>query len=138
MYEEAAAEEPGKPAHLSPAPAPFDARAEIAAWEADAAKTAFAVEEDGAFVGASSRSSGAGPARPRRRYWVRRSARGRGIATAALRQLSEYARRELGLARLWLEMPPDNAASLRVAEKAGYTREGTPRPDGWVVFFLLP
>ena len=57
-------------------------------------------------------------------YWVRREARGRGVATRALLVLSRWALEEQGLARLQLTAEPGNVASQRVAEKAGYVREG--------------
>ena len=57
-------------------------------------------------------------------YWVARGARGRGIATRAVRLLAPWALRELGLARLALLADVDNRASQRVAEQAGFTREG--------------
>jgi RimJ/RimL family protein N-acetyltransferase len=56
-------------------------------------------------------------------YWVKREARGRGVATRALRLLSEWAFAELGACRLQLFAEPGNVASQRVAEKAGFHRE---------------
>jgi ribosomal-protein-alanine N-acetyltransferase len=52
------------------------------------------------------------------------AARGRGIAPAAVRVLSEWAFSTLGLARLQVSIAPGNAASIRVAEKARYRYEG--------------
>jgi RimJ/RimL family protein N-acetyltransferase len=60
-------------------------------------------------------------------YWVKREARGRGSATSALRLLSRWALEELGTARVQLLAEPENHASRRVAEKAGFTPEGTLR-----------
>jgi RimJ/RimL family protein N-acetyltransferase len=57
-------------------------------------------------------------------YWVAREARGRGIATAALRIVSRWALRELGLPRVQLVTDPENEPSQRVAEAAGFRREG--------------
>jgi RimJ/RimL family protein N-acetyltransferase len=80
-------------------------------------------------------------------YWCIAAARGRGIVTDALRLLCRYALDELELHRLELITDPDNAASQRVAEKAGFRREGVlrshlPHPDGRrrdsVMFSLLP
>jgi RimJ/RimL family protein N-acetyltransferase len=56
-------------------------------------------------------------------YWVAREARGRGVASRALRLLSRWALREHGLARVQLLVEPDNVASIRVAENAGFRRE---------------
>jgi ribosomal-protein-alanine N-acetyltransferase len=55
-------------------------------------------------------------------YWVAAPARGRGVASRALRLLSEwaFATLELSVIRLWTRA--DNAASRRVAERAGYRR----------------
>ena len=57
-------------------------------------------------------------------YWVAADARGRGVATDALRLVSRWALRELGLPRVELVTDPGNAASQRVAEKAGFQKEG--------------
>jgi RimJ/RimL family protein N-acetyltransferase len=57
-------------------------------------------------------------------YWVAREARGRGVATAALRLVARWALADLGLPRVQLVTDPANAASMRVAEKAGFKREG--------------
>jgi RimJ/RimL family protein N-acetyltransferase len=57
-------------------------------------------------------------------YWVKREARGRGVATRALRLVARWALEEQKLVRVQLTAEPGNAASLRVAEKAGFTREG--------------
>jgi [ribosomal protein S5]-alanine N-acetyltransferase len=57
-------------------------------------------------------------------YWVVREARGRGVASRALLLLAHWAAREHTLARLQLIVDPANAASIRVAEKAGFQREG--------------
>jgi RimJ/RimL family protein N-acetyltransferase len=57
-------------------------------------------------------------------YWVKREARGRGVATRALLLLSRWAFAELGAARVQLLTEPENRASQRVAEKAGFRREG--------------
>jgi RimJ/RimL family protein N-acetyltransferase len=58
-------------------------------------------------------------------YWVGPWARNRGVATRALRLLGAWAIRDGGVRRLELITHPDNLASQRVAEKAGFVREGT-------------
>ena len=57
-------------------------------------------------------------------YWLRREARGQGAATTAVRLVSGWAFTKLGIRRLNLLTAPENAASQRVAERAGFTREG--------------
>jgi [ribosomal protein S5]-alanine N-acetyltransferase len=57
-------------------------------------------------------------------YWVAKEARGRGVATAALRLVSRWALRELGLPRVQLVTDPENVPSQKVAERAGFRREG--------------
>lgn len=57
-------------------------------------------------------------------YWVTREARGRGVATEALKALCRWAVDTLDFKRLELLTDPDNVASQRVAEKAGFQREG--------------
>jgi RimJ/RimL family protein N-acetyltransferase len=53
-------------------------------------------------------------------------ARGRGVATETLRQLTGAALDE-GFQRIVLQIDVTNAASQRIAEKVGYTYEGTQR-----------
>jgi RimJ/RimL family protein N-acetyltransferase len=60
-------------------------------------------------------------------YWLLREARGRGLATRAVRLLCAYAYERLRLERLELFTLPGNAASERVAERAGFQREGVLR-----------
>ena len=57
-------------------------------------------------------------------YWVAKEARGRGVATGALRLVSGWALRELGLPRVQLITDPENLPSQKVAERAGFRREG--------------
>ena len=79
-------------------------------------------------------------------YWVKREARGRGVAPRAVRLASEWGLRDFGLARISLMTEPENTASQRVAEKAGYRREGLLRSwmeikgerRDFVMFSLLP
>lgn len=54
-------------------------------------------------------------------YWVAPGARGRGVATRALRLVCEWTAER----PLRLMTHPDNVASQRVAEKAGFRRVGT-------------
>jgi RimJ/RimL family protein N-acetyltransferase len=61
-------------------------------------------------------------------YWVGAEARGRGIATTATRAVARWAFEVVPtLARLQLRADVQNVASNRVAEKAGFTREGVLR-----------
>ncbi|HSC91859.1 MAG TPA: GNAT family N-acetyltransferase [Gaiellaceae bacterium] len=60
-------------------------------------------------------------------YVVAPAARGRGVATAALRLLTDWALGELGARRVELRIGVANEASKRVAERCGYTREGVLR-----------
>ena len=60
-------------------------------------------------------------------YGVRPHARGRGFATEALVAVSRWALTAGGLQRAWLRVNTDNLASVRVAQKAGFTLEGTLR-----------
>jgi len=79
-------------------------------------------------------------------YWLAPGARGRGVATHAVRLLAGWAFAELGLARLELTCGPDNEASQRVAERCGFSREGLLRSHvpfkgarrDSVIYSLLP
>jgi RimJ/RimL family protein N-acetyltransferase len=79
-------------------------------------------------------------------YWIVAAHRRRGVGARATRLLSEWALTTLGLERLELLANPLNEASLRVAERAGFTREGTLRRyrrrhgvrEDLVMYSLLP
>lgn len=61
-------------------------------------------------------------------YWVGADIRRRGVATAATRLAAKWAFESVpDLARLQLRAAVENVASNRVAEKAGFTREGVLR-----------
>jgi RimJ/RimL family protein N-acetyltransferase len=57
-------------------------------------------------------------------YWVAREARGRRVASRAVVLLGRWMFEELELARLQIHTETENVASQRVAETAGFTREG--------------
>jgi [ribosomal protein S5]-alanine N-acetyltransferase len=57
-------------------------------------------------------------------YWVAAEARHRGIASRALGLLCGYGFDELDVKRIEVWIDPENVASLRVAERVGFTREG--------------
>jgi RimJ/RimL family protein N-acetyltransferase len=86
------------------------------------------------------------PGRAEVGYWVAPWARGAGAATRALGLLAPWALGPLGLERLDLHASIANPASIRVAERCGFVREGTLR-KGWfrgparedlALFSLLP
>ena len=69
-------------------------------------------------------------------YWVVASARGTGVAPAAVEALCAWAFDEAGFHRLELQHSTGNPASCRVAEKTGFALEGTKvrsllHDDGW-------
>ncbi len=55
------------------------------------------------------------------RYW------GKGITTAAVKQVEKIAFEDLGLVRVEIRIEPENIASERIAVKCGYTKEGSVR-----------
>jgi RimJ/RimL family protein N-acetyltransferase len=79
-------------------------------------------------------------------YWIARDARRRAVGARATRLLARWALTELGLERLELLANPENEASQRLAERAGFTREGVLRRyrrrhghrEDLVMFSLLP
>ena len=79
-------------------------------------------------------------------YWVRDSARKRGVATTAARGAALMGFDVVGLTRLEIVALPHNAASQRVAEKLGAVREAEARnrvqfqgrPAAAVVYSLIP
>ena len=80
-------------------------------------------------------------------YWLRRDAQGNGYMTRAAVLVSRYALAQ-GAARVFLRADPENVGSCRVAEKAGFTREGVLRSahwnerlgrrQDWAIYSLLP
>jgi RimJ/RimL family protein N-acetyltransferase len=60
-------------------------------------------------------------------YGVRSDERGKGYATEALAAVARWALSDGTMQRTWLTANTDNVASVRVAEKAGFRREGTLR-----------
>ena len=80
-------------------------------------------------------------------YWLRRDAQRRGYMTRAVVLVTRYAI-DRGAERVYLRADPENVASCRVAEKAGFTREGVLRSralepaararQDWAIYALLP
>lgn len=69
-------------------------------------------------------------------YWLLPAARGAGVVVEATERVNQWALNDLGLHRLRLCHSVANPASCRVADKAGYSLEGTMRSallhaDGW-------
>jgi ribosomal-protein-alanine N-acetyltransferase len=60
-------------------------------------------------------------------YWVARQHNGRGLASAALADVVEFAFGEAQLHRLEAGTQPDNVASQRVLERNGFTKFGYAR-----------
>jgi len=60
-------------------------------------------------------------------YWVGPESRGRGVATRATRLVSRWALTTCGMKRLQLRADQRNVVSQRVAESAGFRREGVLR-----------
>ncbi len=57
-------------------------------------------------------------------YWIDKNYAGRGFTTEAVNEVTSFAFGTLGLHRIEINIRPENAASIRVAEKAGYRFEG--------------
>ena len=57
-------------------------------------------------------------------YWLGQDHWGRGLATAAVQSVTDYAFAQFGLTRIFAVPFAANLASIRVLEKAGYTFEG--------------
>jgi ribosomal-protein-alanine N-acetyltransferase len=57
-------------------------------------------------------------------YWIDRNFANKGYTTQAVKLVSDLGFSELGLHRIEINVRPENAASCRVAEKAGFVIEG--------------
>ncbi|GAA5187369.1 hypothetical protein GCM10023322_35580 [Rugosimonospora acidiphila] len=76
-------------------------------------------------------------------YWVRPGQRRQGIGSRAVTAVTRWAHEPAGVRRVWLEINPDNEASLRLARRSGYRFEerlprhcrcwtvDDPERDGW-------
>jgi RimJ/RimL family protein N-acetyltransferase len=100
--------------------------AAAAMWR-DGSASPFALLADGAVVGGAGvnwieRDDAVGDIG----YWLRRDARGRGYTTRAVRLLAQWAF-EVGCERLQIRADTENEPSMRVAERAGFRREGVLR-----------
>ena len=60
-------------------------------------------------------------------YWVRKTARGHGVAATAIRAIAAFAFSELKLVRASMRIRLDNTSSRRAAERAGASFEGVTR-----------
>jgi ribosomal-protein-alanine N-acetyltransferase len=113
-------------------PSPYSA-ADAEAWIGRVATqtpvTAFAIVVDGAAVGGIGFELGTDVHRRSAEigYWLGEPFWGRGIATEALRAVTEYAFATFDICRLEAGVFDWNPASARVLEKAGYTLEGRAR-----------
>lgn len=87
--------------------------------------TTFAIDVDGEAVGGIGFSPGSDVERYSAEigYWLAEPFWGRGIASDAVRVVSQYAFDKCNVLRLFALPFADNARSTRVLEKAGYTRE---------------
>jgi RimJ/RimL family protein N-acetyltransferase len=63
---------------------------------------------------------------------LRPSFRGRGLGTDIVRVLCRYGFEVRGMHRMQVETLASNAAMIRAATRAGFTREGTLRQAAWV------
>jgi len=78
-------------------------------------------------------------------YLAREEGRGRGVMTRAVRLLCDWLL-EQGVGRIELRTHPDNEASQKLAQRAGFQREGLERKSIWlhgarqdaIVWSLLP
>ena len=95
----------------------------------DGTREAFAVvDDDGRFLGMAMAVDIDREAREvELGYIVAPAARGRGVATAMLDELTHWAFAELEALRITLIIDVENRASTRVAERCGYVLEGVMR-----------
>ena len=88
-------------------------------WRAGTPERTFAITAAGEFLCVVSISLDSGVLG----YWLKHDARGRGWMTRAVVSVVHWAR-DLGVEDFSLTTHPDNVASQRVAEKAGFRRVG--------------
>jgi RimJ/RimL family protein N-acetyltransferase len=108
-------------------------RAEFDARPAAEQRALFVIEVDGTAVGTAS-LSGFDPLAHHAEAGMNllAEARGRGVGTAAMRQLVEFGFGRLNLRRIHLQLIASNAGALRAYQKAGFVLEGRLREHAWV------
>lgn len=94
-----------------------DARRALREWDPAGAEISYGLIRDGALLGAL------GLMHDELAYWVRPEQRRRGLALRGIAALVEWAHRDGGLPRVWVEINPGNTASQRLAERAGFVFE---------------
>jgi len=111
-------------------PSPYtmrDARRWLANALSASPETVFAIEVDGRSVGGIGffLKEGTAACSAEIGYWLAESYWGRGIATASVRAVANHIFSEFPyICRIYAQVFPWNAASMRVLEKAGFIREG--------------
>jgi RimJ/RimL family protein N-acetyltransferase len=106
-------------------PGPYsieDARAALRDWTPARAQVSYGLIRDGALLGALGLMRD-GPGSAELAYWVRPENRRQGLALRGIGALTDWAHRDGGLPRVWVEINPDNTASRRLAERAGFVFE---------------
>ncbi|HET6347820.1 MAG TPA: GNAT family N-acetyltransferase [Candidatus Krumholzibacteria bacterium] len=108
---------------------PADARSWIRLATTHGLNYVFAIDVDGFAVGAVGLKPGDDVRRYNAEigYWLGEEYWNRGIITEAVLAVTDYAFKTLGMVRVHAEVFHWNEASMRVLEKAGYTREGVLR-----------
>ena len=112
----------------------FDAGlARAAESEGPDAGISFVVDVDGVAAGGASLFNIEALARHAEAgIGLARSARGRGIGTAAIGQLVQFGFERHNLRRIHLQAIASNRAAIRAYEKAGFVIEGRQREHAWV------
>jgi len=105
---------------------PADAKAWIRLATGDALNQVFAIDVGGFAVGAIGLKPGDDVHRLSAEigYWLGEEFWNRGIATEAVKAVTEYAFESLEMVRVHAEVFAWNGASMRVLEKAGFMKEG--------------
>jgi RimJ/RimL family protein N-acetyltransferase len=117
-------------ARFTRVPSPYterDAREFLTGGVVDEMSFAIVAADDEGEVLGSIGLRDAGEKRGEVGYLVAAAARGRGVASRAVRLLATWALTEGDLARVQLYAHIDNPASQRAAERAGFRREGVLR-----------
>jgi len=102
-----------------------DAQKWIARVASEEPRHSFVIEADGEAAGGIGLKRGADVERMTAEvgYWLGEEFWGRGVATEAVKAITEYGFATLELVRIFAVPLANNAASSRVLEKAGYEKE---------------
>jgi RimJ/RimL family protein N-acetyltransferase len=117
-------------------PGPYtaqDAATALREWDPAGHQISYGLIKDGLLLGALGLMHDR-PGSAELAYWIRPERRRQGLALRGIEAITDWAHRDGGLPRVWVEINPDNLPSRRLAERAGFVFEEQRAADHYLVF----